>query len=165
MARSHACEDGMHDACRGYESCMCMCHGKLVTGSITGSTVGASLDPQADEEQRMIAALTDWWMDTAKAEVEPVAVKAVEYGPNSMIEVGRAMGRMSGRDLTNEEAIEVACMFYISGKLGRWVDAVAHGKRPSDDTIHDIGIYIKMTQRNRQVGGWPFAPDYKGENE
>jgi len=111
--------------------------------------------------KRMVEALTDWWMERARQEIEQVGPKAVEYGPNSMIEVGRAMGRMSGRDLSDEEAIEVACMFYISGKLGRWVDAVAHGKRPSDDTIHDIGIYIKMAQRNREVGGWPFAPEEK----
>ena len=116
-------------------------------------------DVDAAANQRMVDALTDWWMERAQQEVELVGPKAVEYGPNSMIEVGRAMGRMSGRDLTDEEAIEVACMFYISGKLGRWVDAVAHGKRPSDDTIHDIGIYIKMAQRNREVGGWPFAPE------
>lgn len=114
--------------------------------------------PEELVNERMAAALTDWWMERARTEIEQVAPKAVEYGPNSMIEVGRAMGRMSQRDLTDEEAIEVACMFYISGKLGRWVDAVAHGKRPSDDTIHDIGIYIKMAQRNRDVGGWPFAP-------
>lgn len=111
-----------------------------------------------EANERMVAALTNWWMETAEAEIGPVAEKAVEYGPNSMIEVGRAMGRMSNRDFTDEEAIEVACMFYISGKLGRWVDAVAHGKRPTDDTIHDIGIYVKMAQRNRVVGGWPFAP-------
>ena len=118
-------------------------------------------DIDAAANQRMVDALTDWWMERARQEVEQVGPKAVEYGPNSMIEVGRAMGRMSGRDLSDEEAIEVACMFYISGKLGRWVDAVAHGKRPSDDTVHDIGIYIKMAQRNREVGGWPFAPEEK----
>ncbi len=113
--------------------------------------------PEDDEIQRMRLALHDWWMEKATQEAEEVVPKAVEYGPNSLIEVGRAMGRMSHRDLSDEEAIEVACMFYVCGKLGRWVDAVAHGKRPSDDTIHDIGIYIKMAQRNREVGGWPFA--------
>lgn len=119
------------------------------------------VQPEDPEVAQMRHALHDWWMDRASAEAEAVVPKAVEYGPNSMIEVGRAMGRMSNRDLTDQEAIEVACMFYICGKLGRWVDAVAHGKTPSDDTIHDIGIYIKMAQRNREVGGWPFnSEDY-----
>lgn len=123
--------------------------------------IGSVPEPTVEETEnaRMVDALTDWWMDKARAEIEKVGPKAVEYGPNSMIEVGRAMGRMARRDLTDEQAIEVACMFYINGKVGRWVDAVAHGKRPSDDTLHDIGIYVKMAQRNREVGGWPFAPD------
>jgi hypothetical protein len=99
--------------------------------------------------------LSDWWRSVVEEEISSTVPKAVEYGPNSMIEVGRAMGRMSHRDLSDQEAIEVACMFYICGKLGRWVDAVAHGKTPSDDTLHDIGVYIKMAQRNRAVGSWP----------
>lgn len=116
--------------------------------------------PTSDEDkERLAQVLQLWWIERAEAEIKQVVPKAVEYGPNSMIEVGRAMGRMSGRDLTDEEAIEVACMFYICGKVGRWVDAVAHGQRPSDDTLHDIGIYVKMSQRNRDVGGWPFNPN------
>jgi len=119
----------------------------------------------ADDVTRMQQALHDWWMDRSADEVGAVAPKAVEYGANSMIEVGRTMARLQGRDgISDEEATELACMFYIAGKLGRWVDAAAAGKRVSDDTIHDIGIYAKMVQRTRDVGGWPFAPDNK-ENQ
>lgn len=100
--------------------------------------------------------LAEWWHDRTRQEVDAVVPKAVEYGANSMIEVGRSMLRVAGRtEVSDEEAIEVACMFYISGKLGRWIDAVAAGKRPSDDTVYDIGIYIKMAQRARDVGSWP----------
>lgn len=100
--------------------------------------------------------LADWWRARCEEEIEAVVPKAVEYGANSMIEVGRSMLRVAGRtDVTDEEAIEVACMFYLSGKLGRWIDAVAAGKRPSDDTVYDMGIYIKMAQRARDVGTWP----------
>lgn len=89
-----------------------------------------------------------------------MAPKAVEYGANSMIEVGRTMARIQGRhNISDEEATEMACMFYIAGKIGRWVDAVTAGKRPSTDTIYDIGIYAKMAQRIRDVGGWPFGTD------
>lgn len=114
-----------------------------------------------EEAQRMQEVLADWWREQSEQEIEQVVPKAIEYGPNSMIEVGRAMGRMSGRDLSDQDAIEVACMFYICGKVGRWVDAVAHGKLPSDDTLHDIGVYVKMAQRNRDVGGWPFPAEHK----
>lgn len=104
--------------------------------------------------------LRDWWIDQAHIEAEAVVPKAVEYGANSMIEVGRTMARIQGRtDVSEEEAIELACMFYLMGKLGRWVDAVAEGRRPSDDTIYDIGVYARMAQRVRAVGGWPFGPD------
>ena len=116
------------------------------------------VDPE--EVRRLEEALTDWWIEHARDEVEAVAPKAVEYGANSMIEVGRTMARIQGRHIiSDEEAIETACMFYIAGKLGRWVDAIAAGKRPSDDTIYDIGVYAKMAQRNRAVGGWPFGPE------
>lgn len=99
--------------------------------------------------------LTDWWMTQALREAEAVVPKAVEYGANSMIEVGRSMARLAKREVSDEEAIELAVMFYVAGKLGRWIDAAAEGNRPSDDTIYDIGIYIKMAQRNRDVGSWP----------
>lgn len=112
------------------------------------------------ETDRLINAITDWWLNKAHQEIEAVAPKAVEYGSNSMIEVGRTMARLQHRrEVPDDEAIEMACMFYIAGKLGRWVDAVAEGKRPSVDTIYDINIYAKMAQRVRDVGGWPFGPD------
>lgn len=115
-------------------------------------------DPE--EIKKLEAALTDWWIEHANQEIEAVAPKAVEYGSNSMIEVGRTMARIQGRHVvSDEEATEMACMFYIAGKIGRWVDAVTAGKRPSDDTIYDIGVYAKMAQRTRAVGGWPFAPE------
>lgn len=125
-----------------------------------GPMIGVVEPPEGgDDVARMRVILASWWEDRTAAEIEAVVPKAVEYGANSMIEVGRTMARLAHRQVTDEEAIEMACMFYIAGKLGRWVDAVAEGTRPSDDTIYDIGIYTKMAQRNRDVGGWPFGPD------
>lgn len=123
-------------------------------------TIIGELNEAAEDVERLQKVLSDWWLDRAHAEVEAVVPKAVEYGANSMIEVGRTMARIQGRnDVPDDEAIEMACMFYIAGKVGRWVDAIAEGKRPSTDTIYDIGIYAKMAQRVRDVGGWPFGPD------
>lgn len=100
--------------------------------------------------------LERWWKDRVLAEIDAVVPKAIEYGANSMIGLGRAILRVAGRaDVTDGEAIEVACMFYIEGKIGRWIDAVQAGVPVSDDTIYDIGIYIKMAQRARDVGSWP----------
>jgi hypothetical protein len=36
---------------------------------------------------------------------------------------------------------------------------VLRGDRPSDDTPYDIGVYVRMAQRVRDVGGWPFGPE------
>lgn len=125
-----------------------------------GSMVPGGADPE--EVRKLEALITDWWLDHAHQEVSSVAPKAVEYGSNSMVTVGRAVAQVQGRGrVTDDEAIEIACMIYIVGKVGRWLDAVEAGKRPSHDTIYDIGVYAKMAQRNRDVGGWPFAPDNK----
>ena len=122
-------------------------------------TYFASVDPDepvnASEGTRPVDELTNWWLDAARAEAAAVIPKAVEYGANSLIEVGRSMARIAQREVSDEEAIEMAIAFYISGKLGRWIDAMAVGRRPSDDSIWDIGIYAKMAQRNRAAGSWP----------
>lgn len=110
--------------------------------------------------------LRDWWIDLAAAEADKVIPKAVEYGSNSMIDVGHQMARAAGRMVGDEEAQELACYFYLVGKMGRWADALARHKRVSDDTLHDIGVYVRMAQRIRSVGGWPFGPaDDKDQGE
>lgn len=110
---------------------------------------------------KMEQALHDWWIEQAKQEVEAVAPKAVEYGASDLAEIGRTMGQAMGRngDVSDEEATELGIYFYMLGKMARWTAAVKEGRRVSDDTILDIGIYNKMVQRNRAVGGWPFGKD------
>lgn len=106
-------------------------------------------------------ALRDWWTDRAHAEVALVAPKAVEYSAVDLIEYGRTLALIMGRNegMTDEEATEIGIWGYMVGKVARWTGAIKEGRRVSDDTIFDIGIYTKMAQRNRDVGGWPFGPD------
>jgi hypothetical protein len=112
------------------------------------------------EDERMRDALTDWWIERARAEVEAVAPKAVEYSAVDLIEVGRTFALvMDLGPRSDVEYAEIGIWAYIIGKMGRWTGAIKEGRRVSDDTIHDIGIYVKMAQRNRDVGGWPFAPE------
>lgn len=112
-------------------------------------------------EERVKAALADWWVEQANQEMDACIPKAVEYGSTDLAVIGRAQGRLMGRDnLTHEEATELGIFFYLIGKLARWEDAIVHGRRVSDDTLHDASVYIKMQQRNRAVGGWPFAVGY-----
>lgn len=114
------------------------------------------------DESQLAKELENWWLDQARHEVEKVVPKSVEYGG-----VGRAIDLVDiGRDLlrsmntpdeyiTDEWAIEVGIYFYLRGKVGRWTAAIMRGERVSDDTLHDVSVYCRMAQRNRQVGGWP----------
>lgn len=108
---------------------------------------------------RDVQVVTDWWMDLAKEEVDRCVAKAVEYGSTDLADIGHMLARTQGRTVTNEEAAEMGCYFYLVGKLGRWTAAMSRGDRVSDDTLHDIGVYVRMTQRIRAVGGWPFNPE------
>lgn len=122
------------------------------------------IDP---ESERIREALKDWWLEQSRQEIEAVVPKAVEYGSTDLAVIGRTMGRLMGRngDLSHEEATEIGIYFYLVGKLARWEDAIINGRRVSDDTLHDASVYIKMQQRNRAVGGWPFAPHDKEDSK
>lgn len=107
-----------------------------------------------------IEALTNWWRELAAIEADKVVPKAVEYGSTDLIEIGRTLAFTQHRhNLTEAEQAELGIYFYIVGKIARWSDAVREGRAVSDDTLHDIGVYVRMAQRVRQVGGWPFARD------
>lgn len=108
--------------------------------------------------------LRDWWMGVAAAEVEPMLAKMKEYGGMGraidLEEIGRGLlhSGVKALDFTdNSEAYrqELGVYFYLLGKFARWTAAVAEGRRVSDDTLHDIGVYVRMAQRIRAVGGWP----------
>lgn len=119
--------------------------------------------PQAQRDQeigRSVRALHDWWMEIASQEVERVAPKAVEYGSTDLVDIGKDLGRLIGwENITHEEAAELGIYFYEVGKMARWADAIRRRARVSDDTLHDIGVYVRMAQRVRAVGGWPFGPE------
>jgi hypothetical protein len=103
--------------------------------------------------------LTDWYVNKARQEIAPMMPKILEYGGNGravdLINIGRDLAHIAKREVTDAEAAELGIYFYVVGKLGRWSAAIANGKDVSDDTLHDIAIYIKMVQRIREKGGWP----------
>jgi uncharacterized coiled-coil protein SlyX len=111
--------------------------------------------------------LEEWWMSKAAAEVEPLIAKMTEYGGEGravdLLEIGRdlvAAGvKVPGEPNTPNELeaawAELGVWFYVRGKLARWQAAVTEGRRVSDDTLYDIGIYVRMAQRIREAGGWP----------
>ncbi len=107
--------------------------------------------------------LHDWWIEHAEDEYGRTMPKADEYGggdeapAEDLVEIGRSLAKLMGDTVSRDDwwYIELGIMFYITGKVARWKAAVRAGKTVSDDTLFDLGVYAKMAQRNRQVGGWP----------
>lgn len=117
----------------------------------------------AMSKEAMVEELKHWWNKVASEEIDMVARKAVEYGGNGaaldLIQIGQDLSLISKREVSDEEATEMSIYFYLRGKMSRWTAAIVEGKRVSDDTLLDIGIYVRMAQRNREVGGWPFSQE------
>lgn len=109
--------------------------------------------------------LAGWWLQKAESEVAQTVAKAVEYGATDLVDIGKSLARVAGREVTDQEAAEWGIFFYLEGKLSRWRSALERGDRPSDDTLLDVGVYARMAQRNREAGGWPFGPDHYQEDQ
>ena len=109
----------------------------------------------ADDSDSSVQELFDWWMKQARKEAEMVVPKSVKYGASSLTRLGHTLAKVAGREVQDEEAIELGIWFYALGKMERWTDAILRGGRPDDDLVLDVGIYAKMAQRNRQCGSWP----------
>lgn len=107
------------------------------------------LKPEPEQE------LADWWFSKAQAEVEGTVAKAIEYGSVDLLDLGRDLARCMDREVTDAQAAELGVYFYLRGKFARWSAAVLEGRQISDDTLFDIGVYVRMAQRIRETGGWP----------
>ena len=98
--------------------------------------------------------LTTEWAKLARAEIDQTIPKAIEYGQQSLINLGNQLAQLQGRQVTDPEAMELACWSYLNGKLQRFNDAVINGKQVSDDTLLDLGVYVRMIQIIRKTGSW-----------
>lgn len=102
--------------------------------------------------------LTEWWRGQAQSEIEATIPKAVEYSSTDLHDMGRDLAEtmdLPVEDMTVEELTELGIYVYVLGKFSRWKGAIKDGRRVSDDTLFDIGVYIRMAQRTRAVGAWP----------
>lgn len=107
------------------------------------------------QAQTTMLQLHEWWRELAEVEADQVVAKAVEYGSRDLVEIGKDLARCMGREASDQDAAELGVYFYLRGKLARWTEAVADGRTVSDDTLKDIGVYVRMAQRIRSHGGWP----------
>jgi hypothetical protein len=112
--------------------------------------------PDADTTRAdLVDALATWWRKQAETEILPTVEKAIEYGATDLIDIGLMLGRTMGWKVNAAEAAELGVFFYLIGKLARWQSAIERHELPSDDTLFDIGVYVRMAQRIRSAGGWP----------
>lgn len=121
------------------------------------ATQAASMDPTPIDPEEELRA---WWFNKASSEIDATVPKAVEYGSTDLIDIGLMLARTMRREVTEEEAAELGVFFYLIGKIARWQSAIERGERPSDDTLLDIGIYVRMAQRIRESGGWPGTAEF-----
>ncbi len=96
-----------------------------------------------------------WWLKKAVEEIDTTVEKAREYGSAELEYAGHVMARIGDRKVSAAEAMELQVYHYVLGKLGRWTSAVIRGEQVSDDTLFDIGVYVRMVQRIRDTGEWP----------
>lgn len=110
---------------------------------------------ELDEASRLATELEQWWGERAEDEIMRTVPKAIEYGSGDLIEIGRDLASLMGREVNDQDAAELGIYFYIRGKMARWADAIRRGAPISDDTLFDLGVYTRMAQRVRSHGGWP----------
>lgn len=127
----------------------------------SGAAQAAAWMPQMYEVPGWAVELREWWTATADSDISGSLDKIVEYGGSGpaydLLATGHDLAAMNGRRVSDEEAVELAIMMYLSSKVNRWLAAAKDGRRPSDDTLLDITYYSLMARRNRAVGGWPVA--------
>lgn len=99
--------------------------------------------------------LAAWWAGVSADDVEPAIIKGKEYGSLDLKIIGSTMREMIGvaPDVVSDE--EIGIVFYQLGKIARAVSAIGSGRRPSDDTWHDMTVYSMMVRRVRDSGEWP----------
>lgn len=98
--------------------------------------------------------LVAWWREQAEEEIARTVPKVAEYGATDLVTIGRSLAIAMHRTVTDAEAAELGVFFYAQGKLARWLDAITTGRAVSDDTLFDLGVYVRMVQRIREVGHW-----------
>lgn len=108
-----------------------------------------------DKINALVEELTYWWHQQATNEISSTAQKAVEYGSKDLTDMGHVVARMTGREMTDSQATEFGIFWYALGKMSRWAAAYERGDEVSDDTLFDLGVYVRMAQRTRATGGWP----------
>jgi hypothetical protein len=110
-----------------------------------------------DEPDVYGSPLERWWLDDSHDLAAQTVAKMHEYGSNDLCEIGHMFWRLAGRHrdqpLSDVEAAELGCIFYLQGKMARVLSALQRGAWASDDTWLDLEVYSKMVRATR-AGVW-----------
>lgn len=108
--------------------------------------------------------LAAWWRAKAEDEIGQTVAKATEYSglggglPMDLVSLGKEWAFASKLDIhgfTDAQLAEIGVWTFMVGKLGRWSSALRNGRMVSDDTLLDLGVYVRIVQRIRDRGQWP----------
>ena len=94
-----------------------------------------------------------WWTQHNEQIAEQTADKCAEYGSHDLYGIGHNIAKITNTKLSNAQAFELGCLFYLVGKVERAMSAAQRGDTASDDTWLDIAVYAQMVQAHR-AGVW-----------
>ena len=97
--------------------------------------------------------ITRGWIDRAISDINQAIPKSREYGSAELHYLGELMNSMHAAKPGEDMAYESAILFYILGKVGRWVSAYRRGEKVSEDTLLDITTYSMMARLIRARDG------------
>jgi hypothetical protein len=115
-----------------------------------------------DEGSELLA----WWMETALSDYRAGAPKVDEYGAHDLEIMGAVLMVLVYRerlDVLREAShastmpvmTELACWFYVLGKVARLVSDYMAERPGKSDTWHDVTFYSMMARRIQETGRWP----------
>lgn len=106
--------------------------------------------------------LMAWWLNTALCDFNATVPKMMEYGGEHGTEgaadlrtMGDALATLLGWGAFTPVALELACWFYVMGKVGRLISDYQQQREGKEDTWFDINVYAMMARRIQAVGQWP----------
>lgn len=97
--------------------------------------------------------ITRGWIDRAISDINQAIPKSREYGSAELQYLGDMMNAIHRANPGEDMAYESAILFYVLGKVGRWVSAYRRGEKVSEDTLLDITTYSMMVRLIRARDG------------
>lgn len=113
------------------------------------------------EDERQ-AELMVWWLGTAYRDFQATMPKVQEYGGSKvegsadLMLIGENLALLLDmHDVRDAVKQELACWFYMQGKIARLVSDYQHHRSGKADTWFDAVVYGMMARRLQVAGRWP----------